>query len=470
MNLKDRIVKYLFIALILRIVVLLFSSNNILFDNPEHHIGKVFQRSAYLMFLGEGYSQTIPDSKSYNDLQTWISELKENNGAKLIQLSGDGLYPTAHYPPGFSVLEFLFFCILKIPISQFIGIFGILIDLLTLITLNKLLKELNINDSWAKICLLIYAIAPPLIYASVFQTPDSLISLFIMFIFLCLLKFDKENKIKYILLIGLINGICAYFRSDYFLLPGFVLLYFLIQKLSIINIYNYIKFNLFVYSVSIIILLPWGIRNYLTFNKFSISSSALGGTLVSGLAAFSNPWHLLPSDLDRKAEAISAGIETPFEFNGDQYFKTKFATYLNENPVYYLKSIGLRTLFFLVSPQPWGLKKYDTGMKFSNLKNQTNYFGNIKSLFFNYWSQLISVLFSVLAWFGYFVYWRDKNRNLILFYISGLIFLCCYISHIWIHIAPNYTLPIFFLQIFFFSYLISKNRYSIEKGIVSMLK
>jgi len=211
-------------------------------------------------------------------------------------------------------------------------------------------------------------------------------------------------------------------------------------------VFQFLKYNVTIGIISLLILLPWALRNKEVNGKMNFTSTSLGGTLVAGLATFPNPWNLGPSDLDRGTEALKAGITTPFEANGNKFFLNKYKEYVSEKPTYFLKAILYRTFYFVLAPYDWGFKK-DKNFAFVHIRNQGNILSSIglilKEKFFNF----ISIGFSLISFFALFVLLlrpadNKKFGNFCLITVGYV-----YLSHVFIHMTANYTIPIICIQI-----------------------
>lgn len=440
-----------FLAVLWRIIICVLSWNDIVFIAPEKSISIVYQRSAYLIAMGYGYAQTLPGSPSYEALSAKIDSINSGKEVVLELSSKDGLYFTQHYPPGWSIIGSILYKFTGLPIRWSMQFFGILVDAIGLVFFYLLSAKL-LNRKFANTVSVIYALYPPIAVASVALTPDSYILTIAIITSYLFCRFIEMRDNASIILIGIITGIGAYFRSDMILLPVFLsLLLFGYKQPMAKTIKNWVTLNLVIAGLAFIVIMPWGIYNLNTHHRFTLSSTALGGTLVTGLAAFPNPWNLGPSDIDRQKEARENGIHTPFEANGDQFFKNKFKSYITEQPLYYLKSMLKRSVYFVAAPYTWGLKKPDKVVAFSKLRSDGELLNSVKYILSTFWSEAISAIVSFLSLVCLLIFSRSGN---LLIKLCGLNILHVYLTHIPIHTAPNYTLPIIFCNILIVTYSI----------------
>jgi len=426
--------------------------------SPAESITVTYQRSAYLHAWGYGYAQTVPGSPAYKALMGKIDSVNHFLPILSTKIQREGIYLTQHYPPGWSILGSYLYTFTRLPVQYLMQFVGIILDILAILFLYKL-SLLLLSSFLAQIAAIIYAFYPPIVYGSIALTPDSFL-LFILiaisYFFFKSIKGERLEKISInsFIIIGLLNGFGALFRSDYLLYPGFISLLFLFLfpfKKAAIQV---LKFNMIVGGVTFLILLPWGLRNYYSVGNFSITSTALGGTLVTGLGAFPNPWNLGPSDIDRVNEAKKVGIDTPFEADGDRYFRNQFGKYVKSDPGYYLKSLTFRSAYFICTPYFWGNKKPPKRIRFSELRSSGTVLKNIPYILKNYWTEMISVFLSLLC-FVFLIYLIVKKKGEILTAFLAINYLHVFITHIPIHAAVNYVYPLVFCQVIILVYLLN---------------
>lgn len=455
------IFKILILALVCRGIYFIGVSKTQFFKTPDKSISVVYQREAYLYAWGYGFSQTIPGSQAYKDLEAKRDSVNIGKNVSHPHISPDGLYPTSHYPPGWAVTGAFLYNVFNVPIVDLMTILSILFDLMALWFFIRLLSFF-FSSGFVFWCAILYSIFPPILFLQTIGAADSFMPGFIIlisYLFFYSEKSTKKNKLLYWVLIGVLTGVSALFRSDYFLFSFFLsLLLWLGQK----QIIQFLKYNFTVGIIGVIILLPWALRNKNLYGKLNFTSTSLGGTLVTGLATFDNPWKLGPSDFDRGNEALQADIKTPFEENGNEFFLKKYKMYVKENPGYFWKAVLYRTVYFILAPYDWGIAK-DKKFSFTEIRNHGNIiskFGLIlKEKFFNF----LSIGFSFVSFFSLLLLLikpvRIKKFRDFAFLTVGYV----YLSHVFIHMTANYTLPIICIQIPLFAlgilFIFSKKKY-----------
>ena len=457
------IFRIILLALACRVIYFIGVTQSDLFKSPQHSISVIYQRSAYLYAWGYGYSQTIPGSDAYKDLDKNKEAVYQGIKVSNPVISPNGLYPTSHYPPGWSVTGAFLYKLFGFPVLESMIILSILFDLVALYFFIRLLFFFFSSNIvfWSAI---IYSVFPPILFLQTNGSADSFMPGFIIlmsYLFFYAKNSSQNKKFLFWILIGILTGISALYRSDFFLFPFFLSL-LLLSHFNFRKTIDFLKYNFIIGIVAILVLLPWALRNKQLNGKLNFTSTSLGGTLVTGLAAFPNPWNLGPSDYDRDAEALKAGIITPFEANGNKFFLSKYKGYVSENPAYFFKAILYRTLYFILAPYDWGFAK-DKGFSFSEIRNHGNIISKLglilKEKFFNF----LSMGFSFVSFFSLLLLLikpvRIKEfRNFALLTVGYV-----YLSHIFIHMTANYTLPIICIQIPLFIlgilFIFSKKRY-----------
>ncbi|AGK99120.1 glycosyltransferase family 39 protein [Clostridium pasteurianum] len=130
----------------------------------------------------------------------------------------------------------------------------------------------------------IVAVILDLIYIPEIWVPNLILTeIFFKFFVLCLIYFSiyaiDEDKTKFYILGGVALGFAVLFRPTISAYPIVILIMWIIKKLSIKKA---VKYTLAVTVVFCIILSPWWIRNYKTFNRFIPFTLATGNPMLQG--------------------------------------------------------------------------------------------------------------------------------------------------------------------------------------------
>ena len=277
--------------------------------------------------------------------------------------------------------------------------------------------------------------------------------------YLFLISYDKDRLISLnTFLIGILNGLNGYLRSDLILFPFFLSLLFLGKKPLKEAVIRLSQYNFLTLIITVLMLSPWGYRNKEITGEFKLTSSALGGTLVTGLGSFKNPWQLGPSDIDRFKEAKSVGIQKPFEFEGDKYFKEKFLFYIKDEPLFTIKILFYRAINFMAAPSEWGFKKSE--LRFSKIRNNGEILKSFKLLITKYTSYALSSLISVTSFFILTILTINKKNQVFTQFLL-VNYLHTFVTHVPIHFAINYAFPLIFCNIILICFMIENRNHLI---------
>ncbi len=444
---RQKLLAVFTIALILRGAFAILGWTTSVLEAYDDSIAVVYHRSAYLVAFGYGYEQTLPDSKAYFALDTAINQI--NAGETFSKnIPSEGRFNTSHYPPGYPLIGAALYNLSQIPIAYIYQILGILLDLLTIYFLYKLVKRYA-HEKIAFLSIIIYTLSPQAISLSVCMTPDSMMPLLVVTLCYYFSLYVTSKQIRYIIILGVINGIGGYLRSDFILVP-FIFTLLMLYRWRYFKLFEILKYNVSIAVITITILTPWALSNRQQYGEFNPTSTSLGATLVTGLSILPNQWNLGPTDYDRFREAQAQGYDSPFEHEANNYFKSKFSEYVNENPGYYLLTCAYRTVYFIFAPHSWGFERNKYNKSFSQLRNEGAILDSISYIFITYWPQLISSLISLLAFFCLIIYlYKHKLQEITLIIIS--VFICVWGSHVLIHMTPVYIMSVFPLQCFLFA-------------------
>lgn len=170
------------------------------------------------------------------------------------------------------------------------------------------------------------------------KTPDTTAAaLFIPAIYYAK-EFLAKNKVSYAVYSGFFFGIILNFRSEYLLFPIFLFFFSLVFHRS--EIKNILKFSIISLIISLILILPWGIRNYSATGKFSLSATNGGTVAYISLGQLpNNDWGIIPIDQTAYNLARENGINNPYSFEGDSLLKKEFLNAIKSEPIEYSKKV-----------------------------------------------------------------------------------------------------------------------------------
>ena len=178
-------------------------------------------------------------------------------------------------------------------ITPFVAIFGMEGAILPIRIFFAILQTFNIfmvfliarklfNSNVGIISILLSLIYLPNVYVTtVILTETPAYTLFLLMTYMIIYGTEKKQK-RYFIIGGIIWGLCVLFRPTMGAFPIVVFFYWLFRKVKFLDM---VKFGLCAIIPLIIVMSPWVIRNYITFNRFiplTISSGnpKMLGTIV----------------------------------------------------------------------------------------------------------------------------------------------------------------------------------------------
>lgn len=167
--------------------------------------------------------------------------------------------PSAFMPPGYVVYLLPFLTVENIVVRNCLILFGqIALGVFCIIIAYTFTKR-YFSEISAIISSAFIALSPDFIYATVSYTPT--IFYHVAVISLLIFLYEKKSllRTKTLIGLGLLITITVYFRSEFLLYAGFILISFLNRRKM--------KPFFVVASVIVLLLLPWHLRNASTFNR-----------------------------------------------------------------------------------------------------------------------------------------------------------------------------------------------------------
>lgn len=217
-------------------------------------------------------------------------------------------------------------------------------------------------------------------------TENLYLFLSILVFYLLMILSEKASQLNKFLFI-IVNALTVLVRSTYLLTYFFIAIYFALKK-------NYRMILLSLLFI-MILLLPWGLRNYRLYHKFMLSNVTLGYNLWAG------------NNLQSQGEQV----ETP-EINDylNKYgiIKTaehgmgEFKNYVLGHPFHYIKLLLIKTI------------KY-----FSLVRVSAFWFHlhGLFKLFIALWSGLFAAFIFIFGTLGFYKLFKKKKQKLLLLFI-----------------------------------------------------
>lgn len=379
-----------------------------------------------------GNSTLLGDLESFND-----DDVKYIRSAwNILDLHGTLTYkfpphPTVFIMPGLPyVLSFFMMIFGKFSGITAFRVFQALLQTLSILLVFYIGRKF-INSKVAAVAAVLNALYIPEIWVSNIIMTEAIFK----FLLLCLVYFSiyavDDKKLKYYVGGGIFYGLSALFRPTIALYPIVILIAWIKYKYSFKEI---LKYTLVVAVIFCLILSPWWVRNYSTFNKFIPFTKSTGNPMLEGTYLNNNDY-----DLDEKEN-----IKFPeFSYSNDDELKNdeievEKAKYRIKNAV--LKRPLVYTYWYTI-----GKTAYQWAYPF--------YFqGYFKIKFLPTVHHWLTLLFAAI---GLKYYYSNKTRkiksNMLL--ITMIYFNCIYLPFF---CFGRYVYPVFPFAMIFASYSLVK--------------
>tara|TARA_B100000029_G_scaffold441865_1_gene459936 strand:+ start:233 stop:1507 length:1275 start_codon:yes stop_codon:yes gene_type:complete len=378
------------------------------------------------------------DSELENEWAIIINNLVNHGAFSLYSFNGN-LIPTVFMPPLY--IFFLFF--LKTITPENIELVSIIFSAQIILSIISIIIFYKINifffsKNWSTFSAFLFCIFPLNVYA---VTQISSITLQIFLTLLYLYSFFLLYRIKEFLWLklfyfALVSGLIMLLRGEFFLIFIISVIYlYIIKKIDL-------KKAFLIFLMSLLVISPYLVRNYLTFDKITLTKS-IGYNLWKG----NNPYSSvegsdiyvaslnLNEEFNNYAREINRKIsEIPkdemYDFNYNEIFFNEAANYIKEEPLIFIKQYIKKILSF--------------------------FYFNLNSNYPNYYNILVFVpvfLTSILSSVGILIsikYFNSKHTYLLLYLSLTILIYSLFF------ILPRYKLSILPMQIIFMNYLFLK--------------
>ena len=200
------------------------------------------------------------------------------------------------------------------------------ISSLTVYCIGRLSYAISRSEIAALCSVVIAAFYPYFIYFSSLVLSETLFLLLVVLIFLSILKCKEKNCWQ----TGFVLGVGHMVRPTFiYFLPFFWGWLYVFRKIRPIPLFLSVL-------CFIVVVLPWGIRNYQVLGKFHLSTSISGRVLWEG----NNPWNQTGgvsgsfADPDKYLENLPEGLG---ELERDEWKKNMAVSFIKENPAQFLQ-------------------------------------------------------------------------------------------------------------------------------------
>ncbi len=401
-------------------------TQRILIENPKKII---FLSFLFFIIIRLVAMYLYADQSLMDEWYEIIKNLAGDNvaGKKIFatRIINDVPVPNFFMPPAYPFFIYLIQIIFgNIFLTEIVIFSQILFSVISIYFLYKILIKF-FSKKISYFSTFIYAILPINIYSSIIISSSSFqLSLLILY-FYFLLEFIKKVKFSNLIIFSVITSILVLLRGEFFAFHLLSIIYLLFKKT------NY-KTVIISIIISLILVSPYLIRNYIIFGSISIAKAEgydlwKGNNPYTGVEGNININLELNQDLKKKIESLEASSD--YDLKVDKLYKDQAIEFIKEDPSRYL------ILYF---------KKF-LSFAFINLSSDYPSYYNILHIF----PKIFLALGTVIGFF----YLKRKDD----FFLFCLIYYLVTLSIFsFFFILPRYSVSLLPIQFFMISLLLSK--------------
>lgn len=228
----------------------------------------------------------------------------------------NSVVPSAIMPPGVPFIYYCFFLIFGITSFTFVLI--LLFNIILSAVCNLIMYFLSKNIFDERIALYstaYFCFSPIFIYSSILFSTVVVYHFFSGILFILFIKYFNNRHISPLksgLISGIVFGLSFYFRAEFLLLAIIIILMYIFSK--------QIKLAFTILIISTIVILPWSVRNYITFGKVVPVSTNSGLNFLMGHSPmvydsiYVSFMKELPKDSQFEIEASNRSFERGVQF------------------------------------------------------------------------------------------------------------------------------------------------------------
>lgn len=415
---------------------------------PDDYMVLLYFDEGYAICTGYGYVRSYTENgwKELYELRARVETQDLQTIREQRNVDTTDLHPEFIHPPGLPLLIAGIRTFLGIKADVPIQLLGVFLDTVAACLLAYLVGKFFAGNV-AFLAGIFYALFPPLAYASVNKYPDGILSVFILGCLVCAIEGNQYVNLKrftWWIAAGLVLGLGCYLRPDYLFVPFAIALGLWLYSGRFLRAVSAL---LLIQIVSLIVLLPWAYRNYQLCGRWLFTSSSVGGTMVTGLGEFNNPWGFGRTDLDREQQAKDQGFGSAWSPEADVYFRNLFWESVKNHPLSYAQAV-IKRIPFVVSPpnvfgykSPYRKKLYITTEMKKGLSFPQIILADPKYIIAAYWDLLFMGLLGFLIFLcsAYMVVREWRSFPLIFLLLSPHLYSIG--THMLTHIEARFLLP-----------------------------
>ena len=392
----------------------------------------------------------LHDDDYFSGIKSGIDALARNlaQGNGFVVETDKGFMPFFHNLPGYSFLLAVTYKIFGESNDIFLQIIQIICSSLSLFLIFGIARRFFSNNI-ALLSSFLWALWLPearISVAVLYDAPTVLLTLLASYLFICAVL---DKKQMFFIYSAVIIGLASYFRSDPILLPIFFGLALWIYKK---DWKEALKKTFLMFFIVFTILLPWGIRNYLVFDRFVFTRTVLWQSMWEGFGEFKNPFGAILSDGITHNQVLETYPN--IVYGSPEYqdvLRGKVIKALKSDSLWYLSMLPKRFFFMIFSPRGSGFlsnildKEFrrqtflETHQGFGSVDYAKWLLKNSPQGFFQaiILPGLLQYLFVFAVLLGIWFSRKQWRKNLLL--LSPLLYF--YLSHLLIYWEARYLVP-----------------------------
>ncbi len=361
----------------------------------------------------------------------------------------ESLTPYHHALPGYSVLLALSYWLTGKERYLDLQVFQAILDSIG-VFLIYLLGTKVFSRNIGVLSAFFYALWVPQARLSIAPLHDAPMAFLLLLSTIVYFEGERKDSLGLMALSSILLGLTAYVRSDYIFLPVFFALTAclkrawaegtdIVSRKSLATLLH----GAWMTAIVFLLVLPWGIRNYMTFHRFTILRPVLWQSVWEGFGEFPNPFGAV---LDDTATFHMVEKEHPgISYLDPEYqkvLKDKSLSAVKKHPGWYLSMLPRRFLRMLLARNDWGLPldpeaNYRTfsarGGSFSAYIRRTPPI----QIFYRLMMRGVENGLVVMSLVGVFLFRRQWRNFILILSVPA----CGFLTHLPIYWEPRYLLP-----------------------------
>jgi 4-amino-4-deoxy-L-arabinose transferase-like glycosyltransferase len=315
-----------------------------------------YEESALALSAGYGFVKHSETGPAEVDLLK-VADRLAARGERLTPANAPRITPSRWppanlHPPGYALVLLFLYRTLGPPMSLWARILQAIVDAASCLLVFAIGRRLaGPRAGW--FAAIGTAIFPPVAYLATSRVADAWTpGLFILVIW-CFLRALDTRALGYWAAAGLATGALWMFRPDYALLPAFLVVAALIVERDRGPV---LRGAVALGLATLLVMLPWGLRNIRTQGHFTLGTTAAGTTLLLSVGQFPNPYGIGVADEWYAHEAQRHGYDGLDDPRADRMFKARYFEIARRNPGLIAGDALRRLAIALAPPYHWGIR------------------------------------------------------------------------------------------------------------------